>query len=97
MWLCEAARVPVVWATEVLSDLVADGRPSRSETTDAAMAQRAECVMLNKGPFVVEGVCFLADVLRRMDRHQDKKTARFGALQSWPVSELALRRYDMVA
>ncbi|HVY14892.1 MAG TPA: pyruvate kinase [Rhodopila sp.] len=97
MWLCEAARVPVVWATEVLSDLVAEGMPSRPEATDAAMAQRAECVMLNKGPFVVEGVRFLADVLRRMDRHQDKKTARFGALQSWPLSDLGLPRFDSAA
>lgn len=97
MWLCEAARVPVVWATEVLSDLVSDGMPSRAEATDAAMAQRAECVMLNKGPFVVEGVRFLADVLRRMDRHQDKKTARFGALQSWPLGDLGLQRFDSAA
>lgn len=90
MWLCEAARVPVVWATQVLDSLVSDGIPSRAEATDAAMAQRAECVMLNKGPFVAQGVRFLADVLRRMDRHQAKKSARFGPLHSWPVSELGM-------
>ena len=90
MWLCEAARVPVVWATQVLDGLVSDGIPSRAEATDAAMAQRAECVMLNKGSFVVDGVRFLADVLRRMDRHQAKKSARFGPLHSWPVAEMGL-------
>jgi pyruvate kinase len=88
MWLCEAARVPVIWATQVLDTLVSEGRPSRAEATDAAMAQRAECVMLNKGPFLPEGIAFLADVLRRMDRHQEKKTALFGQLQSWPREEL---------
>jgi pyruvate kinase len=90
MWLCEAAHVPVVWATQVLEGLVSDGIPSRAEATDAAMAQRAECVMLNKGPFVAEGVRFLSDVLRRMDRHQAKKSARFGPLHSWPVEEIGL-------
>ena len=88
MWLCEAAHVPVVWATQVLEGLVDNGMPSRAEATDAAMAQRAECVMLNKGPFLPEAMRFLADVLRRMDRHQDKKSARFGPLHSWPATDL---------
>ncbi len=83
LWLCDAAHVPVVWATQVIDGFVADGRPTRAETTDAAMSQRAECVMLNKGPFLVEGIAFLKDILRRMDRHQAKKFARFGARKSW--------------
>ncbi len=90
MWLCEAAHVPVIWATQVLDSLVSDGMPSRAEATDAAMAQRAECVMLNKGPFLPEGIRFLADILLRMDRHHAKNTARLGPLHSWPLSELAL-------
>ena len=83
LWLCEAAHVPVIWATQVLDGLVKDGLPSRAETTDAAMAQRSECVMLNKGPYVVAGVTFLRHILQRMDRHQSKKFARFGPLNSW--------------
>ena len=90
LWVCEAAHVPVIWATEVFASLVAEGRPSRAETTDAAMAQRAECVMLNKGPHLAEAVAVMADVLRRMDRHMAKKTARLSALSSWPVEALAL-------
>jgi pyruvate kinase len=90
LWLCEAARIPVVWATQVLDDLVKDGLPSRAETTDAAMAQRAECVMLNKGPHVVEAIGFLAEIIGKMSRHQAKKTARLGALHSWPLEALAL-------
>jgi pyruvate kinase len=91
LWLCEAAQVPVIWATQVLQNLIKDGAPSRAETTDAAMAQRAECVMLNKGPFLVEGVRLLDDVLRRMDRHQAKKSARLAPLKSWAdLDELAL-------
>jgi len=83
LWLCEAARIPVVWATQVLEGLVKEGLASRAEATDAAMAQRADCVMLNKGPHVVEGIAFLRDVLRRMDRHQHKKTPRMGRLNAW--------------
>ena len=83
LWLCEAAHVPVVWATQVLDNLVKNGTASRAETTDAAMGQRAECVMLNKGPHLDEAVAFLDRILRRMDRHQTKKTARLSPLQSW--------------
>lgn len=90
MWLCEAAHVPVVWATQVLESLVSDGLPTRAEATDAAMSQRAECVMLNKGPYAVEALRFLADVLHRMDRHTSKKSPRFGPLHSWPADALAL-------
>jgi len=86
LWLCEAAHVPVVWATQVLETLAHTGRPSRAEVTDAAMSGRAECVMLNKGPHVVEAVRFLDDVLRRMQRHQTKKRAM---LRRLAVSDLA--------
>ncbi len=48
--LCEAAHLPVIWATQVLEQLATTGLPSRAEISDAAMAERAECVMLNKGP-----------------------------------------------
>lgn len=88
LWLCEAAHVPVVWATQVLDGLLKDGVPSRAEVTDAAMGQRAECVMLNKGPYLAEAVRFLSDVLHRMDRHQHKKSARLSALTSWPDEQL---------
>lgn len=97
MWLCEAAHIPVVWATQVLEGLVSEGRPSRAEVTDAAMAQRAECVMLNKGPFLPEAMRFLVDVLRRMDRHQAKKSARFGALSSWPLDDQGWNHQNAVA
>lgn len=50
LWLCEAAHLPVIWATEVLDNLAVTGCPSRKEVTDVAMAQQAECIMLNKGP-----------------------------------------------
>jgi pyruvate kinase len=94
LWLCEAARIPVVWATQVLDDLVKEGLPSRAETTDAAMAQRAECVMLNKGPHVVEAIRFLSDIAGKMSRHQSKKYALLGALHSWPLDALAIEAED---
>ena len=83
LWLCEAAHVPVIWATQVLENLVKDGAPSRGEMTDAAMAERAECVMLNKGPFIAEAITILDDVLTRMEAHQMKKTPQLRALHSW--------------
>jgi len=91
LWLCEAAHVPVVWATQVLETLAQTGRPSRAEVTDAAMSGRAECVMLNKGPHVVEAVRFLDDVLRRMQRHQKKKRAMLRKLSISDLSEPSAR------
>ncbi|MBV8074219.1 MAG: hypothetical protein JO140_02230 [Candidatus Eremiobacteraeota bacterium] len=83
LWICEAAHIPVVWATEVLDRFIKDGKPSRAEFTDAAASERADCVMLNKGPFVVEAVEVLSDVLHRMEAHQSKKTHLLRALKSW--------------
>ena len=73
LWICEAAHMPVIWATQVLESLAKTGVPSRSEITDAAMGERAECVMLNKGPYIVAAVRILDDILRRMQSHQEKK------------------------
>lgn len=84
LWVCEAAHVPVIWATQVLENLVRKGTPSRAEVTDAAMAVRAECVMLNKGPFLKAAVSTLNDVLTRMQDHQHKKTPQLRALKMWP-------------
>jgi pyruvate kinase len=75
LWSCEAAHVPVIWATQVLETLAKEGMASRAEITDAAMGQRAECVMLNKGPHVVSAVRVLDGIMRRMQAHQAKKRA----------------------
>jgi pyruvate kinase len=81
LWICEAAHVPVIWATQVLETLAKEGMPSRAEITDAAMGHRAECVMLNKGPHVLTAVRVLDDILRRMQAHQTKKRAMLRELR----------------
>ncbi|MDO8895851.1 pyruvate kinase [Nitrosomonas sp.] len=73
LWLAEAARLPVIWATQVLEGLSKSGKPSRAEITDAAMGVRAECVMLNKGSHIIEAIQSLDDILHRMQSHQNKK------------------------
>jgi pyruvate kinase len=83
LWICEAASVPCIWATQVLEDMVKEGIPTRGEMTDAAMAARAECVMLNKGPAVVEAVSLLDRLMGRMNDHMFKKTPTLRALKSW--------------
>jgi len=85
LWLCEAAHLPVIWATQVLERETKKGRPTRAEITDAAMSQRADCVMLNKGPHILAAIRMLDDILRRMNHHQHKKTAR---LRKLSVTEL---------
>lgn len=81
LWMCEAAHVPTIWATQVLETMAKKGLPSRAEITDAAMAERAECAMLNKGPYIVEAVRSLDDILRRMSSHQQKKRSMLRPLR----------------
>lgn len=83
LWLAEAAHVPVIWATDVLASVARTGLPSRAEITDAAMGERAECVMLNKGPHQLTAVRLLDDILRRMESHQHKKSAMLRRLRSF--------------
>lgn len=85
LWLCEAAHVPVIWATQVLESLAKSGLPSRAEITDAASAQRAEGVMLNKGPFITEAITALSEILHRMGSHADKKRDMLRQLHSWEL------------
>lgn len=75
LWLCEAAHVPVIWATQILEGMAKKGAPSRAEVSDAAMSILAECAMLNKGPNIVETVRFLSGVIDRMDEHYLKRRA----------------------
>ncbi|EGD58711.1 Pyruvate kinase [Novosphingobium nitrogenifigens DSM 19370] len=83
LWIAEAAQVPVIWATQVMEHLVKEGMPNRGELTDAAMAARAECVMLNKGPFLLEALDWLDVLLARMEDHVHKKTPQLRRLRSW--------------
>lgn len=83
LWLCEAAHLPVIWATQVLDQLARTGHPSRAEISDAAMSERAECVMLNKGPHINDAVVALDSILARMVDHHYKKTALMPSLHSW--------------
>ena len=73
LWLCQAAHLPVIWATQVRDRLAKTGRPSRAEITDAAMGVQAECVMLNKGSRILEAISVLDDIMRRMERHDRKQ------------------------
>jgi pyruvate kinase len=81
LWICEAAHCPAIWATQVLESLAKNGAPSRAEITDAAMGNRAECVMLNKGPHIVQAVQTLDNILHRMENHQTKKQSMLRQLR----------------
>ena len=80
LWLAEAGHVPVIWATQVLETMAKTGAVSRPELSDAAMSVRAECVMLNKGPFIVSALRTLDGILYRMQDHQQKKMPQLRAL-----------------
>ena len=75
LWVCDAARVPVMWAMQVLEQEAKKGLPSRAEITDAAQSQRADCVMLNKGPHILAAIRTLDSILRRMQTLQFQRTS----------------------
>jgi len=89
LWLCEAAHVPVIWATQVLDTLARTGLPSRAEITDAAVSERAECVMLNKGPYIDNAIEMLAGILGRMQDHTHKKRSLMRELRSWELEAVS--------
>ena len=74
LWICEAAHVPVIWATQVLENLHKSGIATRSEVTDAAHAALAECVMINKGDHTLKVIEMLKDILQRTGGHRSKKS-----------------------
>jgi pyruvate kinase len=81
LWICEAAHVPVIWATQVLETLNKTGIATRSEITDASHAAMAECVMVNKGDHTIEVIETLKDILRRTGGHHIKKRFIFRPLR----------------
>ncbi|QGY44042.1 hypothetical protein GM418_10345 [Maribellus comscasis] len=93
--ICEAAHVPDVWATQVLENLAKKGVPSRAEITDAALAQRAECVMLNKGAYIEKAVKMLDRILRRMQHFQKKKETVLPRLEDAENLHLSHAKFDI--
>lgn len=81
LWFCEAAHVPVIWATQVLETLNKSGIATRAEVTDASHAVMAECVMINKGNYVIEVIKTLRDILQRSGTHHIKKRYTFRPMQ----------------
>jgi pyruvate kinase len=81
--LCEAGHIPTIWATQVLESLAKTGQPSRAEITDAAAGQRADCVMLNKGPHIVHAIRTLDDIVNRMSEVQVKSRTLMRRIRSW--------------
>lgn len=75
--ICESAHIPIIWATQVLENLAKKGLATRAEISDVALAARAECVMLNKGPYILEAVHSLTNILQRMSTHLNKTKYRY--------------------
>jgi len=81
LWICEAAHVPVIWATQVLQTLNKSGIATRSEITDAAHAAQADCVMINKGQHILKVLDTLKDISHRTGGHHVKKRFTFRPLK----------------
>lgn len=80
LWICEAAHIPVIWATQVLENLAKTGVPTRAEISDIVQGIQAECIMLNKGPYINEAIKILKNISERMQAHSFKKKNSLRAL-----------------
>jgi pyruvate kinase len=92
--ICAAAHVPCIWATQVLDEMARHGMPTRAEITDAAMAARAEAVMLNKGPNITATVRTLGAIVARFHtrqpespRHREELLSCLAFRTNGPASE----------
>jgi len=92
LWVCEAANVPVIWATQVLENLAKTGIPTRAEISDAAMSVNAECVMLNQGEFILDAVRNLKNILVKMEAHSFKKK---NSLRVLNIAQKTLEKIDI--
>ncbi|MEA3314464.1 MAG: pyruvate kinase [Campylobacterota bacterium] len=83
--ICEAAHVPVIYATQILEGKMKNNLPSRAEVIDAATAQRADCVMLNKGSYVTDTVVILKNILRQMHILFQKNRQLLSVCKTWEI------------
>jgi pyruvate kinase len=90
LWICEAAHVPVIWATQVLENLHKRGIATRGEITDAAHAARADGVMINKGEHTLEVLHTLSDILNRSRKNNYKNRRLFRCLS---IAELFINQH----
>ncbi len=93
--LCEAAHIPVIWATQVLDTLAKKGIATRAEISDVTLGAQAECVMLNKGDYIVEAVQTLKDILRRMKTYSHKKKNTMRALKVAKKNIQSLKKHQI--
>lgn len=78
--LGRAALLPTILATQVLEQMGKTGVPARAELSDATLAGRAQCVLLNRGAHVASSVRFLRELLERPECTQGDRRERLGAL-----------------
>ncbi len=79
--ICTAAHIPVIWATQVFENLAKKGLPSRAEITDATTSGKADCVMLNKGPYINYAINLLDKILGDMEKYDEKNESMLPSMK----------------
>ncbi|MEM8938394.1 MAG: pyruvate kinase [Bacteroidota bacterium] len=81
--ICDAAHVPVIWATQVFETLAKKGIPSRAEITDATTSLKADCVMLNKGTYIIDAIALLNTILGNMESREEKNESMLPQMEKF--------------
>ncbi|MFY0628330.1 MAG: hypothetical protein JXR07_18685 [Reichenbachiella sp.] len=85
-YMCTAAHVPMIWATQVLEGLSKNGTPTRSEIIDAVMSSNSDCVMLNKGPYIINSIQLLNDLIKQFEINRKDDVVLFKKLKPLKTS-----------
>ncbi len=67
--ICKASHLTSIWATQVLENLAKKGIPARAEISDTVIASSADCIMLNKGPYIIRAINLLTTILKNLKKH----------------------------
>ncbi len=81
LYICNAAHVPMVWATQVLEGLSKTGTPTRSEIIDAVISSNSGCIMLNKGPYILDAISLLNELIKQFEAHRQNEFESFKKLE----------------
>lgn len=78
----------------ILENMMKKNLPSRAEVIDASMAQRADCIMLNKGLFAGETIDILGKILNSVRPMFFKGRHLLPIIKEWSGYLDAIQKYQ---
>lgn len=81
MLFCQVAYLLDIWVIQVLENFVKKGIFSWAEIMDVVMVQWVECVMFNKGVYIIQVIGLLDFIFCSMGLYQEKNVFMFFVME----------------